>query len=93
MRKRPQYAPALTPLGMTIDAAVVIFHRCARIARGGVDSLIESQLMVTEKLEALAVVWWSSMTGAYGRSPRSVARGVFTHYARGVRSNRKRLAG
>jgi len=78
---------------MTIDVAVVIFHRCALIAKGGVDSLIESQLMVTEKLEALAVVCWSSMTGVYGRSPRSVARGVFTHYARGVQSNCKRLAG
>lgn len=74
------------------DAVAVIAMRCARIASGGKVGQAEAQLMVTEKLEALAHVQWGLLTGAFGLSPGSMARGVMTHYANGVQANRRRLS-
>ena len=76
---------------MSADAAAVIPIRCVRISRGGQAGLVEAQLMMSEKAQALAHVTWSTMMGAYGFTPDSVTRGVIAHYAACVNSNRRRL--
>ena len=47
--------------------------------------------MVSEKIAALAHVQFSLASGAYGYTLQSMAQGPGDHYARAVRSNRKRL--
>lgn len=76
---------------MSADAATVIPIRCALIAKGGEAAMAEAQLMLSEKAEAYAHVSWSVMTGAYGFTPDSVARGILGHYAACVKANRRRL--
>lgn len=88
-KKQPDAYPDL--FAFSTDAAAVIAMRCARIAKGGTAGQAEARLMVTEKLEALAHVQWGLLTGAFGFSPDSMARGVMTHYADGVQANRRRL--
>ena len=75
------------------DAAAVMAMRCAKIASGDLAGMAEAQLMVTEKIAALAHTQWALLSGAYGYTPVSMARGVLRHYAHGVRANRLRLSG
>lgn len=91
MPKTSTSSVGLDPIAFGADVATVIALRSARIAAGGRAGQREARLMVTEKIAALAQVQWGLLTGAYGFTPESVANGVRGHYARAVRSNRKRL--
>ena len=81
----------LDPISFGADVASVIALRLMRIAAGGRAGRKEAQLMVSEKIAALAHVQFSLASGAYGYTPKSMAQGAAEHYARAVRSNRKRL--
>jgi hypothetical protein len=82
----------LDPITFGTDVASVIALRTARIAAGGRAGQREARLMVAEKIGALAHVQWGLVSGAYGFTLQSMAQGVGGHYARAVRSNRKRLS-
>lgn len=81
----------LDPISFGADVASVIALRLIRIAAGGRAGRKEARLMVSEKIAALAHVQFSLASGAYGYTPKSMAQGTAEHYARTVRSNRKRL--
>lgn len=81
----------LDPISFGADVASVIALRLMRIAAGGRAGRKEAQLMVSEKIAALAHVQFSLASGAYGYTLQSMAQGTGDHYARTVRSNRKRL--
>lgn len=85
-------AAPIDPLSFWTDAATVVMLRCLRIASGGSAGAHEAQLMVSEKISALAHVHFNLLTGAYGISPHSMIDGVAQHYARGVQANRQRLS-
>ena len=81
----------LDPISFGADVASVMALRVIRIAAGGQAGRKEARLMVTEKMAALAHVQFSLASGAYGYTLQSMAQGAGDHYARAVRSNRKRL--
>ena len=81
----------LDPISFGADVASVVALRLMRIAAGGRAGRMEAQLMVSEKIAALAHVQFSLASGAYGYTLQSMAQGAGNHYARAVRSNRKRL--
>lgn len=74
------------------NTASVVALRLMRIAAGGRAGRKEARLMVSEKITALAHVQWSLASGAYGYTLQSMVQGTGQHYARAVRSNRKRLS-
>ena len=79
-------------LAFGADAAFVIALRLRRIAAGGPAGEAEAKLMVREKLQALADVHRELLSGAYGLTLDSMAKGVARHYSRAVRANRQRLS-
>ena len=81
----------LDPISFGADVASVMALRVIRIAAGGQAGRKEARLMVTEKMAALAHVQFSLASGAYGYTLQSMTQGTGNHYARAVRSNRKRL--
>lgn len=81
----------LDPISFGADVASVIALRLMRIAAGGRAGRKEARLMVSEKIAALAHVQFSLASGAYGYTLQSMALGAGDHYARAVRTNRKRL--
>ena len=82
----------LDPATFGADVVSVIALRSLKIAAGGRVGRKEAKLMVSEKIAALAHVQWSLLSGAYGFTLQSMTHGVGEHYARAVRSNRKRLS-
>lgn len=84
--------PGIDAVSFSTDVVSVVALRTMRIALGGPEGMKESRLMVAEKIAALAQVQWNLITGAYGFTPQTMAKGVNRHYARAVRSNRKRLS-
>lgn len=81
----------LDPAAFGADVVSVIALRSLTIAADGRAGRKEAKLMVSEKIAALAHVQWSLLIGAYGFTLQSMTHGVGEHYARAVRSNRKRL--
>jgi hypothetical protein len=74
------------------ESSGVMALRMMRLAAGGAAAAAEAELMVSEKMAAVAAVqaeaWTSLMTGQGHLAPsRAVA-----HYRRKVRANRRRLA-
>lgn len=78
---------------LALEAQGVIASRLARIASGDAAAFAESQLMVSEKLEAGAALMALAMTGGMGATPYSGARRAVSHYRKAVSRNRRRLAG
>ncbi len=77
---------------LTVEAQQVIAMRLAKVAAGGPDVPRESQLMVTEKMAAMAASGQMVMQAAIdGQSDMGAAK-VVRHYRSKVRANRKRLA-
>jgi len=82
------------------EASLVIARRLSLMALADPRAAAESQLMVTEKLEAAAQVWWDlalapSRAWWAGRAqptPHAQARRVVHAYRRKVRANLRRLS-
>ena len=76
---------------LAVEAQGVIASRIERISRGDAGAMVESQLMVTEKIASNAALMAMAFTGGLGATPYSSARGTVTHYRKAVDKNRARL--
>ena len=93
-RRRPD--PWLT-LGLDAwalgwEASSVIGMRMMTFAAGGAAASKEAELMVSEKLAALAELNLRAMTGGLGATPAAAAGSAMRHMSRKVRANAKRLS-
>ena len=80
----------MNSLRLAAESQAVISLRMAQFAMGG-SSAEEVQLMVTEKLQAAAVVQAKLVSAALEGSPQGPARAI-AHYRRKVRANHRRLS-
>jgi hypothetical protein len=97
-RKRSSRKAAANPFTLGLDAwllgaeaAGVMALRASKLALGGSEAQVETQLMVAEKAEAAWEVGLLLATGAFGVRPETVARRTMAHYGTLVRANRRRL--
>ncbi|WP_235523386.1 hypothetical protein [Sphingobium sp. Leaf26] len=93
------YMPKPTSLSLTFDcwslgleACSVIGMRLPRLMTGNAAALAEAQLMVSEKMEAVATLQWKMMTGGLGTSGPAMLDASLAHYRKAVRKNKHRLA-
>lgn len=77
---------------LSSEASAVMALRTARIAMGGSDALVETGLMVAEKMQANFELQLAAMTGRLGTAPATATREAIGFYRRKVRANRRRLA-
>lgn len=73
------------------EASTVIALRMAKIATGDAAAIAETQRMITEKIEAAALLQWKAMTGGLGATPERQAKATIAHYRKSVGKNRRRL--
>jgi hypothetical protein len=88
----PWITLSLNAFQLGIEAQGVIGLRLMKIAAGDAAALAESQLMVTEKVEAALIANTHLAVGLMTGSGLSGARKAQAHYRRAVRANRRRLA-
>lgn len=74
------------------EASAVVAMRMAKLATGDAAAMAEAQRMVSEKLEAAAMLQWKAMTGDLGGSQAECASATIAHYRKAVARNRKRLS-
>ena len=94
MSKSPYAAWARAGLdawSLGLEASMVIGLRASRMALGGTGAGDETQLMVSEKVQAALELQTALMTGKLGMTPLSGTQGVLRHYRRKVAANRRRL--
>ena len=87
------FAIGIDAWNLTAEANWVIGMRLARMAQGGSKAEREARLMLTEKVASGMELGMAIATGRMGHSPEAITSGAITHYRRGVRANRDRLAG
>lgn len=75
-----------------VESSAVIALRMARLATGPA-SAAEARLMVSEKIEMLAVMQMQACSGKLGSTPERQARAIVAGYRRAVARNRRRLGG
>lgn len=75
-----------------MEASSVIGMRLPRLMAGNAAAMTEAQRMVSEKVEAAALLQWKLMTGGLGQSGPAVMRASVAHYRKAVRKNRRRLS-
>lgn len=90
-REDPMFL-AMNAWRIGFDAAAVIGLRMMKLSAGDTAAAIEAQRMVSEKIKAALDLQMLLITGELGRSPASIAAKSLNHYARGVRTNRRRLS-
>jgi len=76
---------------LAIEASQVIGLRMAKIAVNDKDGKLESERMVTEKINAALEMQWMALTGKLGQTPHGISSKTLAHYQRKVRANRRRL--
>lgn len=74
------------------EASTVVVLRAARLAEGGPAAGREAQLMVSEKVESCLALGTALVTGRLGADTKTAVSRTLSHYRKGVRANRKRLA-
>ncbi|WP_234730451.1 hypothetical protein [Acidocella facilis] len=77
---------------LMIESQQVIALRLAKLAAGGPDVQREAELMVSEKVQAIADSGQMVMKAAAGGHSDMGAGKVLTHYRSKVRANRRRLS-
>ncbi len=77
---------------LAIEAQQVIALRLTKMALGGPGVQREAELMVSEKLEAMADSGQTMFNAAIGGQPDLGAGKVIKNYRTAVRANRKRLS-
>lgn len=79
-------------MAFSAEAGGVMALRMMRLGAGGPPAAAEAQLMIAEKVRALAELqsgaWISAVTGGAPVSPQS----ALVHYRRKVRANLRRLS-
>ncbi|UUL83995.1 hypothetical protein OKW76_05825 [Sphingomonas sp. S1-29] len=73
------------------EASTVIGMRMAKMAVGGAAADKEAQLMVSEKMQAMAELQMQMLTGGLGTTALSGTQKTLKHYKKKVAANRKRL--
>jgi hypothetical protein len=86
------FAIGIDSWNLTAEATWVIGMRLARMAQGGSRAEREARLMVTEKVASGMELGMAIATGRMGHSPEAITSATISHYRRGVRANRDRLA-
>jgi len=76
-----------------LEACSVIGMRLPRLMTGNATAMAEAQLMVSEKLDAVARLQWKMMTGQLGTSGPAMLDASVAHYRKAVRRNQRRLGG
>ncbi len=74
-----------------LEASTVVGLRTLRIAQGGEAGRLETERMVSEKVEAGIALQALAMSGGLGPSPASASARTLAHYRRKVSANRRRL--
>lgn len=74
------------------EASLVAGMRLARIAAGGTQAVSETQLMLTEKVQAAAEWQMQMLAGGLGTTPLSATNRTLRHYRGKVAASRRRLA-
>ena len=74
-----------------LEAQTVVGLRLAKLAQGDAAALVEANLMVAEKAQALAELQTRLALSAIG-GPQVTPRHALAHYRRKVRANRRRLS-
>ena len=77
---------------LAAESNMVIAMRLGALATGGPNAAREAHLMVSEKVNASLSFGMELATGKLGSSPEAIVSNSIEHYAREVRSNRRRLA-
>ena len=91
-RGNPWIGIGMDAWSLGLEASTVIGLRTLKIAQGGSGGLAEAERMVSEKVEAAAVLQMRAITGDLGGTPASVSARTIAHYRRKVRANRRRLS-
>ncbi|MHA6769988.1 hypothetical protein [Sphingobium ummariense] len=91
MRKTDPVSLTLDCWSLGMEAWSVVGMRVPRLMTGDPAALVEAQRMVTEKVEAAALLQWKMMTGGLGGSVPAMLGGSVAHYRAAVRKNRRRL--
>jgi hypothetical protein len=76
-----------------LEACSVNGKRLPRLMTGNAAAMAEAQLMVSEKLDAVARLQWKMMTGQLGTSGPAMLDASVAHYRKAVRRNQRRLGG
>lgn len=92
MAKNPWLDLTFRAFQLGAEAQTVMALRMMKLAAGGSAAAAESQLMVTEKLEAAATAQAHLAVGLMTGSGAQGARRAVAHYRRKVRANRRRLS-
>lgn len=71
---------------------MVIGQRLSRLMAGDAAAVREAQLMVTEKVAAVAMLQWKAMTGDLGHTSPQILDASLRHYRNAVRKNQRRLS-
>jgi hypothetical protein len=74
-----------------LEASTVIGLRTLRIAQGGEAARLETERMVSEKVEAGIALQALAMSGGLGLTPAHASARTLAHYRRKVSANRRRL--
>lgn len=94
MKRMPSntwYQTSMKAWLLAIEASQVIALRMAKIAMNDKTGKLESERMVSEKIDAAMELQGMALTGSLGHTPQSISRKTLTHYHRKVRANRRRL--
>ena len=89
----PWFAIAREAVRLGIEAQSVIALRLTRLSAGGISGHAEAHRMVTEKLEACAMVQTAfALSLLTGHQAPAIARQTIGIYGKHVRANRRRLS-
>ena len=91
MARNPWPSLAFDTWMLALDSSLVINRRLAKLALMDGPAFAEAQLMVAEKVEAMAALQFKAVTGGLGTKPETGAKRTIAHYRKAVRKNRKRL--
>jgi hypothetical protein len=92
MAKNPWLDLSWRAMQLGAEAQTVMALRMMKLAAGGAAATTESQLMVTEKLEAAAAAHAHLVVGLMTGTGATGPRRAMAHYRRKVRANRRRLS-
>ena len=76
---------------LAMEASQVIGLRMVKIAVNDQNGKLESERMVSEKIDAALEIQGMAMSGKLGRTPHAISNKTLAHYQRKVRANRRRL--
>jgi len=93
MQKINPFGLALESWQLGMEAWTVIGLRIPKLLAGNPAAMVEAQLMVAEKIEAVGVLQWRALTGGLGSTPEAAMQATIAHYRKGVGHNRRRLSG